>query len=254
MNITRWVRYEAEGREAFGILDGETIAEHAGDLFAAPAPTGRRVALADVRLLTPCRPGKMIGLWNNFHERARVEGFGRPAHPLYFLKSNNCFAADGGRIPRPAGYAGQVVFEGELGVVIGKRCSGGVPADAIFGYTCVNDVTARDILRADPSFPQWTRAKGFDGFGVFGPCIAAGLRPDDLRVRVRLAGELKQDYPVNDMFFGPEEIVRCLAADMTLEPGDVIACGTSVGVCAMRDGDTVAVEIDGIGCLVSRFG
>lgn len=254
MRIVRWVRFHTEGREGFGILEGETIAEHAGDMFAAPVPTGRRIALAATCLLTPCRPTKMIGLWNNFHERARVEGLSRPAHPLYFLKANNSFAAGGGRIPRPAGYAGTVVFEGELGIVVGKRCAGEVPADAIFGYTCVNDVTARDILRADPSFPQWTRAKGYDGFGVFGPCIAAGLRPDALRVQVRLAGELKQDYPVADMFFGPAEIVRCLARDMTLEPGDVIACGTSVGVCAMQDGDSVEVEIEGVGRLVSRFG
>ncbi len=254
MDIRRWVRFNAGGEEAFGILEDGTIAEHAGDMFSAPVPTGRRFALADARLVTPCRPTKMIGLWNNFHERARVEGLTRPAHPLYFLKANSCFAADGGRIPRPAGYAGQVVFEGELGIVIGKRCCGEVPADAIFGYTCVNDVTARDILRADASFPQWTRAKSFDGFGVFGPCIATGLRPDALRVKVRLAGEQKQDYPVSDMFFGPEEIVRRIAADMTLEPGDVIACGTSVGVCAMQDGDTVEVEIEGVGRLASRFG
>lgn len=254
MRIVRWVRFHTEDGDSFGILEGETIAEHQGDMFAAPVPTGRRIALADARLLTPCRPTKMIGLWNNFHERARVEGLSRPAHPLYFLKANSCFAAHGGCIPRPRGYVGQVVFEGELGIVIGKRCSGEVPAHAIFGYTCVNDVTARDVLRADPSFPQWTRAKSYDGFGVFGPCIAGGLSPDDLRVKVRLAGELKQDYPVADMFFGPEEIVRCLALDMTLEPGDVIACGTSVGVCAMQDGDTVEVEIEGVGRLVSRFG
>ena len=254
MRTVRWVRFHTEDGDSFGILEDETIVEHQGDMFAAPVPTGRRIALSEACLLTPCRPTKMIGLWNNFHERARVEGLSRPAHPLYFLKAGSCFAGHGGSIPRPRGYAGQVVFEGELGIVIGERCSGGVPAQAIFGYTCVNDVTARDILRADPSFPQWTRAKSFDGFGVFGPCIATGLSPADLRVKVRLAGELKQDYPVADMFFSPEEIVRCLTLDMTLEPGDVIACGTSVGVCAMQDGDTVEVEIQGVGRLVSRFG
>lgn len=251
--MTLWVRYESEGREAFGVLEQETVTEYVGDMFAAAQPTARRQALGAVRLLTPCRPGKMIGLWNNFHERARVEGLSRPAHPLYFLKSSNSFAAHGSHIRRPPGYVGQVVFEGELGIVIGRRCAGSAPADAIFGYTCVNDVTARDILRADPSFPQWSRAKGFDGFGVFGPCIATGLDPADLRVRVTLAGQLKQDYPVGDMFFAPAEIVARLAADMTLEPGDVIACGTSVGACAMQAGDTVEVEIAGIGRLASRF-
>lgn len=251
--MTRWVRYTVDGREGFGTLDEDHITEYAGDMFAAPLATTTRHRRADVQLSMPCRPGKMIGLWNNFHERARVEGFGRPAHPLYFLKSNNSFAGPGSHIRRPSGYDGQVVFEGELGIVIGKRCAGSAPADAIFGYTCVNDVTARDLLRADSSFPQWTRAKGFDGFGVFGPCIATGLPVDDLRVRVLLSGELKQDYPVGDMFFTPAEIVRCLAADMTLEPGDIIACGTSVGVCAMQAGDTVEVNIAGIGSLVSRF-
>jgi 2-keto-4-pentenoate hydratase/2-oxohepta-3-ene-1,7-dioic acid hydratase in catechol pathway len=251
--MTLWVRYEFEGREAFGALEHETVTEYVGDMFAAAQPTARSHALGAVRLLTPCRPGKMIGLWNNFHERARVEGLSRPAHPLYFLKSNNTFAAHGSHIRRPPGYAGLVVFEGELGIVIGRRCSGSAPADAIFGYTCVNDVTARDILRADPSFPQWSRAKGFDGFGVFGPAIATGLDPAALRVRVTLAGQLKQDYPVSDMFFAPAEIVARLAADMTLEPGDVIACGTSVGVCAMQAGDAVEVEIAGIGRLASRF-
>lgn len=249
-----WVRFEAAGAERFGTLADAVISEYEGDMFGAAVATPRRHALAAVRLLPPCRPTKMIGLWNNFHERARQEGLERPAHPLYFLKSNNSFAGHGARIRRPAGYDGQVVFEGELGIVIGKRCAGGVPPDAVFGYTCVNDVTARDILRADPSFPQWTRAKGFDGFGVFGPGIATGIRPENLRVRVRLAGELKQDYPVADMFFPPADIVACLARDMTLEPGDVIACGTSVGACAMRDGDRVEVVIDGIGSLVNVFG
>lgn len=252
--MTLWVRFEAAGEERFGVLDGATIAEWEGDMFADATPTTRRHALAAVHLLTPCRPTKMIGLWNNFHERARQEGLGRPTHPLYFIKGNNCFAGTGDRIRRPAGYSGQIVFEGELGIVIGQRCSGAVPDGAIFGYTCVNDVTARDLLRADPSFVHWTRAKSFDTFGVFGPCIASAIAPDDLRVRVLLSGVQKQDYPVADMFFSPAEIVGHIARDMTLEPGDVIACGTSVGVCAMNDGDSVEVVIDGIGRLANLFG
>jgi 2-keto-4-pentenoate hydratase/2-oxohepta-3-ene-1,7-dioic acid hydratase in catechol pathway len=252
--MTHWIRFEADGVERFGTLSGAEIAEHEGNMFAGPIATGRRFVLGAVRLLMPCKPTKMVGLWNNFHERARVEGLTQPAHPLYFLKANNSFSGPGERIPRPAGYDGQVVFEGELGIVIGKRCAGKVPPDAVFGYTCVNDVTARDILRADPSFPQWTRAKGFDGFGVFGPSIATGLEPETLRVRTVLAGELKQDYPVADMFFSPAEVVARLAQDMTLEPGDVIACGTSVGVCAIRDGDSVEVVIDGVGSLTNVFG
>lgn len=255
--MTHWLRFEAEGQIRFGSLDGDAVAEWTGDLFAAPAPTGRRFALAGIRLLPPCRPTKMIGLWNNFHERAVKEGLHRPEHPLYFLKAANSFAGPGERIRRPAGYNGQVVFEGELGIVIGRRAHDLSEAEAqaaIFGYTCVNDVTARDLLRQDPAFVHWTRAKGFDTFGVFGPWITTGLQAETLCVRVLVAGVERQNYPVTDMIFSPREIVSRLSRDMTLEPGDVIACGTSVGAGAMNDGDTVEVIIDGIGRLTNPFG
>jgi 2-keto-4-pentenoate hydratase/2-oxohepta-3-ene-1,7-dioic acid hydratase in catechol pathway len=254
--MTCWLRFEAEGAERFGTLTGDTIAEREGDMFGLSRETGRRFALAAVRLLIPTRPGKMIGLWNNFHERARVESLQQPAHPLYFLKASTCFLAHGENIHRPVGYGGRVVFEGELGIVIGKRCANVSAAEVpgvIFGYTCVNDVTARDILRADPSFPQWTRAKSFDTFGVFGPGVVTGLDPMCLRVRAIVAGVERQNYPVADMFFPPDEIVSRLSQDMTLEPGDVIACGTSVGAGEMREGDSVAIAIDGIGVLENQF-
>lgn len=252
-----WLRFEAEGVERFGTLDGTTISECEGDMFGEHRQTGRRYELSGVRILTPTRPGKMIGLWNNFHERARIENLQQPGHPLYFLKASTCFLAQGEAIRRPADYAGRVVFEGELGIVIGRRCANVSVAEApevIFGYTCVNDVTARDILRADPSFPQWTRAKSFDTFGVFGPYVVTGLDPMNLRVRAVVAGVERQNYPVADMFFPPYEIVSRLSQDMTLEPGDVIACGTSVGAGEMQDGDSVAIAIDGIGVLENRFG
>lgn len=254
--IQRWLRFETQGRICLGTLDRDTITEYEGDMFAGAVPTDRRHSLDAVHLLTPCSPSKMIGLWNNFHERAQVEKLHRPEHPLYFLKPANCFAGPGDAIRRPAGYDGMIVFEGELGIVVGQRCARLSPEDArqaIFGYTCVNDVTARDLLRADPVFVHWTRAKGFDTFGVFGPCIATGIEPHTLRVRVLLSGVQQQDYPVSDMFFSPAEIVSRLSWDMTLEPGDVIACGTSVGVCGMKEGDTVEVIIDGIGKLTNVF-
>ena len=149
-----------------------------------------------------------------------------------------------------------MVFEAELGIVIGRRVSAidavAAPA-AIFGYTCVNDVTARDLMRLDPAFVHWTRAKGFDSFGVFGPVIATGLDPAQLRVRAVVSGEERQNYPVSDMFFSPAEIVSRISHDMTLEPGDVIACGTSVGAGPLCDSDTVEVAIDGIGKLTNLF-
>ncbi len=250
-----WVRFERDGGPGFGQLDGADIIVCAGDMFAAPSLTGERVPLANVRLLTPCVPTKMIGLWNNFAERAAKEGLQRPAHPLYFLKANSCFAANGATIRRPTGYTGQVVSEAELGIVIGRRCTAVSVAAApefVFGYTGVNDVTARDLMRTDPAFVHWTRAKSFDTFGVFGPTIATELDTANLRVRAVLDGQTVQDYPVSDMFFSPLEIVSHLSHDMSLEPGDVIACGTSVGAGAMPDGALIEVVIDGIGCLRNR--
>ena len=252
-----WIRFAADGETGFGTLDGDMITPYEGDLFGAHRPTGARIRRSAVRLLTPCTPSKMIGLWNNFHERAVLEGLQAPEHPLYFLKPANSYAGDGDPIPRPAGYTGTVVFEGELGIVIGRRCQGIDPGQApgyIFGYTCVNDVTARDLLKPDPAFVHWTRAKGSDGFGVFGPAIATDLDPTRLRVRVVLAGVERQDYPVADMIFSPYEIVSRISRDMSLLPGDLIACGTSVGVCAMADGDMVEVSIAGVGALTNRFG
>lgn len=254
--MTHWLCFEAAGAEHFGTLDNEIVTVWTGDMFSSPQRTEQRFALAEVRVLMPCRPGKMIGLWNNFHERATKEGLHRPEHPLYFLKSSNCFAGHGDTIRRPDGYTGAVVFEAELGVVIGRRCKAvsvtEAPA-AIFGYTCVNDVTARDVMRLDPAFVHWTRAKSFDTFGVFGPVIATGLDPSSLRVGAVISGEARQDYPVSDMFFSPAEIVSRISHDMTLEAGDVIACGTSVGAGPLAAGDTVEVVIYGIGRLVNRF-
>lgn len=255
--MARWVRFEADGSTRFGVLADGGITEYAGDLFGDNSASGREFALADVRLLMPCLPTKMIGLWNNFQERAVLEKLHKPEHPLYFLKPANSFAGEGDPVPRPFGYAGMVVFEGELGIVVGKRCRNVALEDApthIFGYTCVNDVTARDRLKLDPAFVHWSRAKGSDNFGVFGPCIATGLDPAELRVRVELNGVEKQNYPVSDMFFSPYDIVSRISHDMTLEPGDVIACGTSVGVCGMEDGDTVEVSIEGVGKLTNVFG
>jgi 2-keto-4-pentenoate hydratase/2-oxohepta-3-ene-1,7-dioic acid hydratase in catechol pathway len=149
-----------------------------------------------------------------------------------------------------------VVFEGELGVVIGKPCRNASEAEAteyIFGYTCINDVTARGILKADPTFTQWVRSKSFDTFGPIGPVIATGIEPDQLVVRTRVNGVEKQNYPVADMFYRPRRIVSLLSHDMTLHPGDVIACGTSIGTEPMPKGCTVEIDIAGIGVLQNRF-
>ena len=253
---TRWLRYLHRGRPALGTLDGETISRYDGDMFAGPVPTGETVALAEVQLLPPTQPTKMIGLWNNFRALGQKLELAVPEEPLYFIKGSNAFAASGDVIRKPPFYDGRVVFEAELGIVIGKRV-GGADDDAaraaIFGYTCVNDVTAFDVLNRDASFAQWTRAKSFDTFGVFGPVVATGVDPSTLTIRAILDGEERQSYPASDMIFDPVRLVSLISRDMTLEPGDVIACGTSIGAGKMKPGSTIEVSIDGIGTLTNRF-
>ncbi len=254
--MTTWVRFTNNGIEGFGTLDGSVVSVHAGDMFAGSKPTGATLALADIGLLAPCSPSKMPALWNNFHERAAKEGNPLPADPLYFLKSNNSFCAPGSVIRKPAHFDGKVIFEAELGIVIGSRASAVSEADApahIFGYTCVNDVTAVEILRMDKTFEQWTRSKGFDTFGPIGPAIVSGLDPQGLRVRAILNGQERQNYPVADMIFSPAQLVSLISRDMTLEPGDIIACGTSVGAGSMKPGSTIQISIDGIGILENRY-
>ena len=254
--MTLWLQISYQNSSKLGVLNGDTIEIYNGDLFDNPKPAGEQCKLEDVEVLVPCTPGKMLALWNNFHSRAEHEGWDIPPEPLYFVKTPNSFNAHAKPIVRPASYDGPVFFEGELGIVIGKTCSAvseSQAADYIFGYTCVNDVTAKEILKRDPSFPQWTRAKGFDSFGVFGPVIATGLDADSLVIRSYLDGELLQDYPVTDMVFRPHRLVSLISRDMTLHPGDIIACGTGLNAAAMEDGQLIEVAIDGVGVLSNRM-
>ncbi len=250
--MTHWIRYKHNNNKGLGVLVDDLIHIYSGELFANPQPVGETIPLTQVEVLPPCEPKKFLALWNNFYSRAEKEGWDIPPEPLYFTKVSSCFNAHGKDIVRPAEYDGPIYFEGELGIVIGKTCrqvAENAIEDHIFGYTCVNDVTAKEVLQRDPSFPQWTRAKGYDSFGVFGPVIATGIEPDDLIVESILDGEVKQQYPVTDMVFRPRKLVSVLSHYMTLEPGDVIACGTGLGACAMRNGQTIEICINGIGAL-----
>ena len=252
-----WIRFEQAGQIGFGTLEDDVVAVQSGDMFADPAATSERLALEAVKLLTPCVPSKMVALWNNFHALAEKLELSPPEEPLYFLKANSSFLGPGETIRRPKSYSGRVVYEGELGIVIGRTCRA-VTEDAaaghIFGYTCINDVTAVDLLNKDPTFAQWTRAKSFDGFGVFGPAIATGLDPAGLRIKTVLNGDERQNYPVSDMICPPARLVSRISQDMTLLPGDVIACGTSLGVGSMKQpSNSVEVTIDGIGTLANSF-
>ncbi len=254
--MTHWIRFEHDDTTGFGVLSEDAIAVHRGDMFRAPVPTGDTLPVDQVKVLTPTNAGKMLALWNNSRAMAEKMNQAEPSEPLYIVKANGSYLGTGGTIRRPRSYAGKVVFEGELGIVIGKHCRGVSESESdahIFGYTCINDVTAIEIVKRDPLFQQWTRAKSFDTFGVFGPVVAAGLDPSTLFIRTTLDGQERQHYAVDDLFFSPARIVSAISQDVTLYPGDVICCGTSVGIGSMKPGNTVEVTIDGIGTLRNRF-
>ncbi len=255
--MAKWIRFEQNGKTGFGTLEGDTITVHAGDMFAGSKPSGQTLKLSDVQLSTPCEPSKMVCLWNNFHQLAAKNEFKQPKEPLWFLKAPNSYWPANKPIERPATYTGKIIYEGELGVVIGKKCFNITEAEAgdyIFGYTCVNDVTAVDLLRKDKSFEQWARSKSFDTFGVFGPVIASGVDPMKLSVKTVLNGKERQNYPVADMFFPPHRLVAAISKDVTLMPGDIIACGTSLGAGTMGDAhNVVEIVIDGVGTLSNKF-
>ncbi|MGL4575918.1 MAG: fumarylacetoacetate hydrolase family protein [Burkholderiaceae bacterium] len=256
--MPKWCRFVCEDQVQFGQVQGDHIAVFSGSsCFESPQSTGRMLALDQVRLLPPCVPTKLIGLWNNFHALAQKLGQAIPAEPLYFIKAPNSYAGFGDVIRPPKSYDGKVFYEGELGIVIGKRIAHAdahSAREAIFGYTCVNDVTAFDLLHKDASFAQWTRAKSFDTFGVMGPWIDTELDASTASVFTRINGKERQNFPISDMVFSPSEIVQRLSQDMTLEPGDVIACGTSLGALPMREGCEVEVEISGLGILKNTYG
>ena len=253
-----WMRFLGPAGPCLGALVDGRVHVHRGDLFGSPEPTGEVLDPAALTWLPPCEPTKFICLWNNFHAAAAKQGQAIPAEPLWIIKAAS--AAIGHRqpivAPSPAVYDGRVVFEGELGVVIGRRCrrvSAAQAAEHVLGYTCVNDVTALELINRDPAFAQWTRAKSFDSFGPFGPVIATGLDPAALTVRTLVGGRERQNFPVADMIFSPLELVSRLSQELTLEPGDVISCGTSLGVLPMRPGQTIEVVIEGIGSLSNDY-
>ena len=253
-----WVRFKDElNVEGFGVLQDEgSIRVYGGDIFDDPAPSGTYVPLSAVRLLTPSRPSKVIALWNNFRAGAEKLNLAIPAEPHYFLKAPNSYLNPFETIRKPKSCEGKVGFEGELGVVIGKTCKQVKESDAmncVFGYTCVNDVGIFDIINRNPAFAQWIRGKGFDTFCPMGPVVATGLDPATLVVKSILNGQERQNYPISDMIFSAAQLVSLISQDMTLYPGDIITCGTSIGAGSMKPGSTIEIEITGIGKLVNTF-
>jgi 2-keto-4-pentenoate hydratase/2-oxohepta-3-ene-1,7-dioic acid hydratase in catechol pathway len=256
--MTCWARFRSnEGRLGFGAFAGDRVTEYRGDLFESPEPTQKQLARDEFTLLSPCLPSKVVALWNNFHALAAKLGKAAPLHPLFLLKPGTAVIGPGEPIERPTGYGGKIAYEGELGIVIGRRCKDVSVSEApglILGYTCVNDVTAAEVLGENGDFAQWCRSKGYDTFCCLGPVINTDLDWSRARVITRLDGVERQTYPLSDMIMSPAELVSGISHDMSLLPGDVIACGTSLGVGSMKDGATVEISIEGIGSLTNRLG
>jgi 2-keto-4-pentenoate hydratase/2-oxohepta-3-ene-1,7-dioic acid hydratase in catechol pathway len=258
--MTRWARIQHEGQPWLAAVEGDTLHLHTGLPWAAPQATGQTLPLADLPAgawLPPCQPGKIVALWNNFRAAAERNGWAVPAEPLYFLKAPDCAAAHEQPIPAAPAETGRVAYEGELAFVVGRpawRITREEAAGCILGYTCANDVTALELLNRDASFVQWTRAKSLPGFGAFGPWIDTAFNPAGAQLRTLVGGRERQAYALDDMFFAPQEILWRIAQEMPLAPGDLVLCGTSLGVLPMKPGSTVEVVVDGLGTLRNVYG
>ncbi len=252
-------RFQHAGNIRYGLIEDvagtsiitRTLDRFAGGISDFDSADRGNTPLSAVRLLSPTQPSKIVCVGRNYREHAKELNHEIPTSPLIFLKPPSAVIADGDEIRRPHTLSQRVDHEGELGVVIGKRChdlrDDEDVRSYILGYTCVNDVTARDLQNKDG---QWTRAKGFDTFCPLGPVIADGLDPwKGVHIETRLNGEIRQSGTTADFIFPLDVILRYITSIMTLEPGDVIATGTPAGVGPMQAGDVVEVTVEGVGNL-----
>ena len=247
--MTRYVRYRLGADDRYGILDGETVREIEGDLFGRHKETGVSRRLSEVKLLAPTVPGKIMAVGLNY--RSHLGGRPQPAHPEMFYKPVTALQDPGEPIAIPRD-ATDVHYEGELVVVIGRRARDVTPQEArgaIFGVTCGNDVSERNWQHGAGKDLQWWRAKGCDTFAPLGPAIATGLDYGNLLLETRLNGEAVQKQTTADLIFDCPSIVSWVSGWVTLMPGDVIYTGTPGSTRKLRGGDTVEVEIEGIGVL-----
>ncbi|HYV76477.1 MAG TPA: fumarylacetoacetate hydrolase family protein [Candidatus Binatia bacterium] len=260
----RFCRFQSSGEIRYGLIkpasSGDVIRTVVANLPASEADSscgdGVEIPLTAVHLLAPVCPTKIVCIGRNYREHAKELNHEIPKEPLIFLKPPSAVLAPGATILRPTALSQRVDHEGELGVVIGKRChgirQGQDVREFILGYTCVNDVTARDLQNKDG---QWSRAKGFDTFCPIGPVVVSGLDPwQGVRVQTRVNGELRQDGTTADFIFPLDVILRYIAQVMTLEPGDVIATGTPAGVSPLKAMDVVEVSVEGVGVLSNPVG
>jgi 2-keto-4-pentenoate hydratase/2-oxohepta-3-ene-1,7-dioic acid hydratase in catechol pathway len=245
-NITRYVRYAMGNEVSLGILEGETIRQLEGDLFASPTPTGKSVRLADVRLLAPVVPSKVIAVGRNF--KSHLGDRPAPSEPGLFAKYPTSIIGPNDTIVLPPD-SRNAHYEGELVLVIGKRAknvSREVALDYVFGVTAGNDISERDWQDGDL---QWLRAKATDTFAPIGPVITRGVNPDDLLIQTRVNGEVRQSERSRDLLFDVAAIISYTSRYVTLMPGDVIFTGTPQTTRALSPGDIVEIEVEGVGIL-----
>ncbi|MDP9408576.1 MAG: fumarylacetoacetate hydrolase family protein [Actinomycetota bacterium] len=251
----RIVRCDRGGDVFYGVLSGDGEGGEVERLDGGPygdrRPTGERHPLAEVRLLAPVEPSKIVAIGRNYAEHAAELGNAVPVVPIVFLKPSTSVVGPDDAVEYPP-QSSDVHYEAELAVVIGRRCrsvSAEEFADVVLGYTCANDVSARDLQKSDK---QWGRAKGFDTFCPLGPWVETDLDPADLAVRCRVGGELRQDGRTSQMINSVGALIAHVSAAMTLLPGDVLLTGTPAGVGPLTVGDTVEVEVEGVGVLRNR--
>jgi 2-keto-4-pentenoate hydratase/2-oxohepta-3-ene-1,7-dioic acid hydratase in catechol pathway len=250
--ITKYVRFRKGSTTAYGILEGETIREIRGDLLGDRKPASAKHKLSEVKLLYPCVPPKVLAVGLNY--KSHIGNRPAPTVPEIFYKPITCLQHPDDPILIPKD-SRNTHYEGELVLIIGKRASRIPAAEApgvIFGVTCGNDVSERDWQGGPQKDLQWWRAKGADSFGPLGPCIVTGLDYGKLLLQTRLNGEVVQKQVTSDLLFGPAEIVSYISHYVTLTPGDVIYTGTPGSTRKMSPGDTVEVDIEGIGVLRNK--
>jgi 2-keto-4-pentenoate hydratase/2-oxohepta-3-ene-1,7-dioic acid hydratase in catechol pathway len=241
-------RFRLAGRDAYGLVEGNQVRALTAAPWAGGLPEGKPVPLADVRLLAPVEPTKVVCIGRNYRAHAKELGNEVPKVPLVFMKPSTSVVGSEEAIRYPE-QSKEVHHEAELGVVVGRTLTRATAAEArlaVFGYTCLNDVTARDIQREEK---QFTRAKGFDTFCPAGPLVVTDLDPMEVSVVCRVNGAEKQRGTTRDMVHDPFALLSFISNVMTLLPGDLVATGTPEGVGAMQRGDVVEVEISGIGVL-----
>jgi 2-keto-4-pentenoate hydratase/2-oxohepta-3-ene-1,7-dioic acid hydratase in catechol pathway len=235
-----------------GLIVAEMSAHPFGPSADGVRLTGKKYPVSDVRLLAPVLPSKVVAIGRNYLDHARETGAEPPAEPLIFLKPSTAVIGPGDAIVRPDRLSKRIDYEGELAIVFGRLCRD-VPAarvpEVIFGYTCANDVTARDLQNSDG---QWARAKGFDTFCPLGPWIETAVDPADVRLTTMVNGELKQDARTRLLIHDIATLISYVTAVMTMLPGDVLLTGTPAGIGPLVAGDSVAVAIEGIGTLTNR--